>query len=88
MVMMIKNGEIQFEHSSSSSSSSLCSPTKSTSSSNGDFEQHPKKGDLLVVRQMFSHVHKYIDDSQREIFFRSRCLINNKVYVLIIDGGS
>jgi len=61
-VMVIKNGEIQSNHSSSSSASSLSSfspssPTNSTSS-DSDFDQQPKKGDLLVIRQVLGHVHK------------------------------
>ena len=92
-VRVIKNGEIQYECSSSSSlsfpsSSSPSSLTKSTSCPNGDFVLHPKKGDLLVVRQMPDNVYKDIGDSQRENIFHSRSLINNKVCVLIIDEGS
>jgi len=74
-VMMIKNREIQSEHSSSSPSSpsscSLFSLTKSTSSSNGNFELHPERGDSLVVRKMLGKVHKYIGGSQKENIFYS-----------------
>ena len=93
-VMVMKNEEIQSEHYSSSSPSSLSSsspfsPTKSTfPSSNSEYELVPEKGDLLVVRKMLSHVHKDIGDYQIENIFHSRCLINNKVCILIIDGGS
>jgi len=92
--MLIKNGEIQFEHSSSSSPSSPSSSSpysasmSTSSSSNDEYELVPGKGDLLVVRKMLAHVHKDIGDSQRENTFHSRCLTNNKVFILIIGGES
>jgi len=84
-VMVLKNGEVKTD---SSSSSSPSSPTMSTSSSLIDNELPPQKGDILVWRQKIGHVHKDIGETQRENIFHSRCLINNKVCVLIIDGGS
>jgi len=37
---------------------------------------------------MLGHVHKDVLETQRENIFQTRCLINHKVCVLIIDGGS
>jgi len=89
----MKNGEIQPKHSSlsypsSPSSSSPSSITKSNSSSHGEYELIPKKGDLLVVRKIFGYVYKDIGDSQSENIFHSRFFINNKFCILIIDGES
>jgi len=37
---------------------------------------------------MLGHVHKDVVETQRENMFQTRCIINHKVCVLIIDGGS
>jgi len=76
-------GEVETEHSSPSSpkSSSL-----HTSSSSED-EIKPQEGGLLVVRCMLGQVLKELE-SQRENTFHLRCLMNNKLCSLIIDGGS
>jgi len=42
----------------------------------------------LVVRKIFGHIHKDIGNSQRGCIFHLRCLINNKVCILITNGGS
>ena len=44
--------------------------------------------DLLVVRQMLGQVLKPFDESQRENIFHTRCLINDRLCSLIVDGGS
>jgi len=37
---------------------------------------------------MLGKTQKPFDESQRENIFHTRCLINNKLYALIVDGGS
>ena len=73
------------DHSSQSSRSS--SPTSSRSQSEGNYEL-PCEGDLLVVMRMLGQVQKPFDESQRENIFHTRCLINDKLCSLIVDGGS
>ena len=48
----------------------------------------PCEGDLLMIRRMLGTIPKSLDDTQRENIFHTRCLINNKLCSLIIDGGS
>jgi len=89
--MVLKNGEVEIEHSSKStpSSSSPCSPTfRPSSFGSSEYTLSPRKGDLLVVRQMFGHVHKDVVETQRENILNTIYFINNKVCVLIIDGRS
>ena len=47
----------------------------------------PCEGDLLVVRHMFGHIQKPLDESQKENIFHTRCLINDKLCSLIAYGG-
>ncbi|RDX97316.1 hypothetical protein CR513_19922, partial [Mucuna pruriens] len=60
----------------------------STSRSEGGYssEEVPYEGDLLMVRRLMSAFIKD-DQSQRENIFHSRCMIQGKVFSLIIDGG-
>ena len=62
------------------------SPNHSRSPSEEDSES-PCEGDLLVVRRMLGKVLKPFDESQRENIFHTRCLINDKLCSLIVDGG-
>jgi len=48
----------------------------------------PCEGDLLVVRRMLKKIPKPLDETQRENIFHTRCLVNNKLCYMIIDGGS
>lgn len=52
-------------------------------------ETEPEKGDLLVVRRALNMQIK-MDEAkqQRENIFHTRCLVQSKVCMLIIDGGS
>ena len=50
--------------------------------------ESPHEGDLLVIRRMLGQVLKPFDESQRENIFHSRCLINDRLCSLIVDGGS
>jgi len=77
-------GEVKSEHSPSSSPKSSSSHTSSPSSED---EIKPHERGLLVVRRMLGQVPKEFE-SQREIIFHTRCLINKKTCSLIIDGGS
>jgi len=63
------------------------SPTSSRSQSEEEYELLCE-GDLLVVRRMLGQVQKPFDESQRETIFHTRCLINDKLCSLIVDGGS
>ena len=81
--MMIKRGVFMSDHSSQRSRS----PTSSRSPSEEESEI-PYKGDLLVVRRMLGHVLKPFDESKRENIFYTRCLINDKLCSLIVDGES
>jgi len=84
--MVLKNGEVESKQYSNSTPS--YSPTSSSySSKSNKYTLSLSKRDLLVVRKMFGHVHKDMDGIQRENIFQTRCLINHKVCVLIIDGG-
>jgi len=63
------------------------SPTSSKSKSEEEYEIS-YEGDLLVVRRMLGQDQKPFDESQRENIFHTRCLINDKLCSLNVDGGS
>ena len=69
------------------SSQRFRSPTSSRSPTEEESEI-PCEGDLLVVRRMLGQVLKPFDENQRENIFHTRCLINDKLCSLIVDGGS
>ncbi|CAL9217648.1 unnamed protein product, partial [Arabidopsis halleri] len=48
----------------------------------------PSKGELLVAMKTLSVIAKTDEQEQRENLFHSRCIVNDKVCSLIIDGGS
>ena len=79
--MMVKVGVVMSDHSSQRSRS----PTSSRSLSEEESEI-PCIGDLLVVRHMLGQVLNPFDESQRENIFHTRCLINDKLCSLIVDG--
>jgi len=83
--MVKEGGVVVRDHRSQSLRSS--SPTSSRSQSEDDYEL-PCEGDLLVVRLMLGQTKKPFDESQRENIFHTRCLINNKLCSLIVNGGS
>ena len=62
------------------------SPTSSRSPIEEESEI-PCGGDLLLVRRMLGQVLKPFDESQRENIFHTRCLINDRLCSLIVDGG-
>ena len=51
-------------------------------------EEETPEGDLLMIRQLLGGQLKHEEESQRENIFHTRCLINGKVCMVIIDGGS
>lgn len=53
-----------------------------------EYEAVPVMGKLLVARRILSTQVRFEKDEQRENLFHSRCLVQNKVCSLIIDGGS
>ncbi|XP_068472305.1 uncharacterized protein [Phaseolus vulgaris] len=81
--MYMHDGVDSSEHGSESSRHS--SPSRSPSESESE---SPHEGDLLVIRHMLGQVLKPFDETQRENIFHSRCLINDRVCSLIVDGGS
>jgi len=81
--MMIHDGVVVSEHSSDSSRSST--PPRSPSDYDSEI---PHESDLLVVRRLLGQVLKPFDESQRENIFHTRCLINDRLCSLIVDGGS
>ncbi|XP_010445897.1 PREDICTED: uncharacterized protein LOC104728640 [Camelina sativa] len=50
--------------------------------------EYPTQGTLLVTRRSLSVQPKSNDREQRENLFHTRCLVQDKVCSLIIDGGS
>ena len=80
--MYMHDGVEGSEHESKSSRHS--SPSRSPSENESE-SLH--EGDLLVIRRMLRQVLKPFDESQRENIFHSRCLINDRVCSLIVDGG-
>ncbi|XP_027348787.1 uncharacterized protein LOC113860563, partial [Abrus precatorius] len=58
---------------------------------NEDVEEEVEKtpeGDLLMIRRLLGSQLKPLEESQRENIFHTRCLINGKLCMVIIDGGS
>ena len=57
--------------------------------SDDDSVQYPAKGESLVATHALS-TQMSVDDMEqhREKIFYTRCIMNNKVYSMIIDGGS
>jgi ankyrin repeat protein len=53
-----------------------------------DDEQNAVVGDLLVARRVLNVNVKEEESNQRENLFHTRCFVNNKVFSVIIDGGS
>jgi len=81
--MMVHEGVVLSDH------SSQCPKSPNTSRFSSENESEiPCEGDLLVVRRMLGQVLKPFDESQRENIFHTRCLINDKLCSLIVDGGS
>ena len=84
--MMVRGGgQVISEHSDKSSRSNSPSPSKTLSDNDCEI---PCESDLLMIRRMLGTIPKPLDDTQRENIFHTRCLINNKLCSLIIDGGS
>jgi len=81
--MIVKEGVVMSDHSSQRSRS----PTSSRNQSEEEYEM-PCEGDLLVVKCMLGQVQKPFDERQRENIFHTRCLINDKLCSLIVDGCS
>lgn len=56
--------------------------------SEGECEEEPVKGRLLVARRLLNLQSKTEELEQRENLFYTRCLVQGKVCSLIVDGGS
>ena len=50
--------------------------------------EYPVRGELLVTRRLLNAQPKAKEDEERENLFHTRCLVQEKVCSLIIDGGS
>ena len=81
--MFVHNGIVMSEHDSDSPRHS--SPSRASSENESE---NPLEGDLLVVRRLLGQVSQPFDESQRENIFHTRCLIQNNICSLIVDGGS
>ena len=81
--MYMHDGVVVSEHESENSRHS--SPSRSPSENKSE---SPHEGDLLVIRRMLGQVLKPFDESQRENIIHSRCLINDRLCFLIVDGRS
>ena len=76
--MLVKDGEIVSESSS-----------ESAPQSDEEYdEEFAVEGDILMVRRLLGNLSKENERSQRENIFHTRCLVQDKVCSLIIDGGS
>ncbi|KAK9010369.1 hypothetical protein V6N11_036880 [Hibiscus sabdariffa] len=53
----------------------------------GDDVQLAETGEVLVIKRSLN-AKPMQDDQQRETIFHTRCLVNDKVCIVIIDGGS
>ena len=83
--MLVKGGIVVSDHSDQSSRSNSSSPSKSPSENECEI---PCEGDLLVISRMLGTIPKSLNDTQRENIFHTCCLINNKLCLMIINGGS
>ena len=81
--MYMHDGVVVSEHDSNSSRHS--SPSKPSSEIENE---SPPEGDLLVVRRLLGQVSQPFAESQTENIFHTRCLIQNNICSLIVDGGS
>ena len=77
------NGIVVSEHDSDSPRHSSHSRASSEHES-----ESPLEGDFLVLRRLLGQVLQPFDESQRENIFHTRCLIQNNICSLIVDGGS
>jgi len=82
-VMILKNNEVVTESESDHDS------MPSLEDASDDGVEYAVEGECLVVRRALNcQVKEDEMNEQRENIFHTRCLINNKVCSLIIDGGS
>ncbi|KAF8062170.1 hypothetical protein N665_1199s0001, partial [Sinapis alba] len=61
---------------------------KTDQESDDEGVEYPVQGEMLVARRSLNAQPKAKEHEQRENLFHTRCLVLNKVYSLIIDGGS
>lgn len=73
-MILLDNGEIEYEDEKPGSPSSL-----------EEHEELPAKGDLLVARRTLSIQTKTEEQEQRENLFHTGCHVQGKVCSLIID---
>ena len=70
------------------SGTSVDDPPLETCEEADEIIAHASTGECFVVKRALSTCEKSPDTSQRENLFNTRCLINNILCTVIIDGGS
>ncbi|KAL4348034.1 hypothetical protein GQ457_17G008540 [Hibiscus cannabinus] len=81
-MLLLDSGEIESE-----SEEDEPELPRETVQEEGDTLQSFETGDVLVIKRSLT-IQPTQDNQQRENIFHTRCLVNNKVCVVIIDGGS
>ncbi|KAK8508406.1 hypothetical protein V6N12_055242 [Hibiscus sabdariffa] len=81
-MLLLDSGEIESE-----SEEDEPKLPKETVEEKDDTLQFFETGDVLVIKRSLT-TQPTQDNQQRENIFHTRCLVNNKVCVVIIDGGS
>ncbi|KAL4360763.1 hypothetical protein GQ457_04G020130 [Hibiscus cannabinus] len=81
-MLLLDSGEIESE-----SEEDEPELPKETVQEEDDTLQSFEAGDVLVIKRSLT-TQPTQDNQQRENIFHTRCLVNNKVCVVIIDGGS
>ncbi|KAK9045771.1 hypothetical protein V6N11_051679 [Hibiscus sabdariffa] len=81
-MLLLETGEIE-----SKSEEEEPNPPKEVVDGDDDSVQSYATGEALVIKRSLN-AKPTQDDQQREIIFHTRCLVNEKVCVVIVDGGS
>ncbi|KAL4310201.1 hypothetical protein GQ457_01G019830 [Hibiscus cannabinus] len=81
-MLLLETGEIESE-----SEEEEPNPPKEDVDGDDDSVQSYATGEALVIKRSLN-AKPTQDDQQREIIFHTRCLVNEKVCVVIVDGGS
>jgi len=53
-----------------------------------ELEEEAMQGDMLMVKRLLGSQMQPLDNTQRENIFHTRCIINGKLFSLIVDEGS
>ena len=86
--MTIRNGEIMTDEEEGNNESDEDEMPELESCSDGSIEE-PIKGDMLVTRRVLSaQIKEDCIEEQRDNLFHTRCHVQGKACLMIIDGGS